>query len=124
MCFWSTVNSDKFVKACPPEWHVENEKKGETTATLVPRVGRGHFQIDDCVLNMAIGRYGKILSSKRCKYTEFEVENGVRQFVAERVSKPLPSCFQFGRAGFMVSHKGQIKVCHKCGSNKHNSEIL
>lgn len=110
---------EKFLEGSPKQWQIESERSNEVTVMLVPRVGRGHSQVDDCVLETAVSRYGKVIKSKRCTYAEYPtVETGVRQFLV-RIEKPLPSSFQFGWAGFMVAHKGQVKVCHKCGSSSH-----
>ena len=105
----------QFVEKVSSVWNVESEHKKTVLVTLSPRVGSGHVLVSDGAVLTAIERFGKVVKAKRCVFPEFpSIETGVRQFLVE-VAKPLPSSFQFGRAGFIVAYKGRSKLVINAG---------
>lgn len=112
----------RFLAGAPKEWVVSSSYSSLVLVTLSPRVGEGHAFVEDSSVLAALERFGEIKRARRCVHKDFPLlENGVRQFEME-IKKQLPCSFQFGKAGFLVHHRGQVKTCHKCGEVGHESK--
>lgn len=110
------------VSRFPSVWNVESDLAKDIVVTISPRFGVGHHLVDDCVLVAAMQRYGKVVGSvKHVLYDEGwlkGVETGVRQVRVE-LDKGPPSGLNFGRAGFILAYRGQVRTCMKCGETGH-----
>ena len=108
-----------FVRRAPDEWQIEGKVNEEVNVFLSARFGLGHSDISDEAVKAFLERFGKVTSYRRCYHKEWDtVENGHR-VARMRIEKQLPSLLQFGRTAFLVTHRGQIKRCHKCNSASH-----
>lgn len=103
----------------PPDWEVQCQLNDETVVTLSPRFGEGHTLIDDACIITALQRYVVVKLACRICYEEFPfVENGVRQYVMKMEKMP-PGSQRFGNAGFLLTFRGQVKICHRYNSTEH-----
>ena len=121
IAFLSEEALRSFVTHVPDEWGCAHELEDEITVTVSPMFGSGHTYVQDGVLRTALERKGKVLSGKRCVYTECPgVENGVRMFKMKDV-EGLGGSLRFGAAVFKVQFRGQRKRCFHCNSVEHEA---
>ena len=121
VCFVDQQSLAAFLCAAPESWNVRSDLKQEKLITISPQFGEGHTQVSDQVMWAAMSTYGKVVKGRRLFFTEFpNIENGVRQFIIEpKKHLIIPSSIRFGKAGFRISYREQVKTCHKCHSSEH-----
>ena len=117
--FHNEQGARDFVRKAPQQWEIESKVNEEINVFLSARFGVGYSGISDEAVKAYLGGFGKVLQYMRCFHKEWStVENGHR--VARMIiEKQTPSLLQFGRTAFLVTHRGQIKRCHKCNSTTH-----
>ena len=121
ICFVDQQSLAAFLCAAPESWNIRSDLKQEKLITISPQFGEGHTQVSDQVMWAAMSTYGKVVKGRRLFFTEFpNIENGVRQFIIEpKKHLIIPSSIRFGKAGFRISYREQVKTCHKCHSSEH-----
>ena len=96
---------------------------GDFSQTKVVTVVNAPHELTDEALRGVLNKYGKIVDSRRLKYKDVDVYNGVRQFKMELYEgMNIPSTIQFGSRYVWVRYSGQVKTCLKCQRKGHTSE--
>ncbi|XP_071850628.1 zinc finger CCHC domain-containing protein 3-like [Apostichopus japonicus] len=75
-------------------------------------------ELDDNVVRLALGRFGKVLGGRFLRYSEFPVFKGTRQYKMQ-LAKEIPSSLSLGGRSCWVRYPGQPRTCLKCGEEGH-----
>ena len=94
---------------------------GRTRQTTFVSVRNAPPELPDAAIVARLKSYGDIISFRRCKHPDSDIENGHRT-ARMRIHTPIPSYLRLASETLSILYNGQIKTCRKCHRPGHEAK--